>query len=416
MPDFTLRSVKGAPLTHEELDGNFEYISSSLYSINNLTSSLITSSDTGSFLTSAATSSMNVSDAKITVTSALSASLTSSSTQVTCSYGMNVFEYVTIDNHAVKLPQPVTGKSVKVVNKGNTLLSVYPSNVGGQINNLPIDTPSIIPPDGKPYEFICIENPLPGEWTISSPATGQYDSGEISISIVAGSLGGFNPVVAAYDPSHVGLTNSFNNTTWGYNGKNKSNIIQYISGGYTYIAFRPESSWVGISKIKVYTNIIGTRSLNTTVRLLAGGEFDYYSLNDGSILNNGTSSTNSTLFNFALTNQIPGSAVTGSTAYTSLNIGDANTAWGEKIANTDSYSDVSLGSVGGTTIGNKSLGNTPYPFPTKTDASGNTINTGDSVEKFYSSYISFQIQPFGSLFNYGTIPDFKFRFMIEYYQ
>ncbi len=30
-----------------------------------------------------------------------------------------------------------------------------------------IDAPVIIPPDGNTYEFICIENPLPGAWTFS---------------------------------------------------------------------------------------------------------------------------------------------------------------------------------------------------------------------------------------------------------
>jgi hypothetical protein len=43
------------------------------------------------------------------------------------------------------------------------------------------------------------------------------------------------------------------------------------------------------------------------------------------------------------------------------------------------------------------------------------LATGDDVELFYSSYISFQIQPLGSIYDYGVIPDFKFRFVIEYY-
>jgi hypothetical protein len=122
-----------------------------------------------------------------------------------------------------------------------------------------------------------------------------------------------------------------------------------------------------------------------------------------------------------LTNKIAGTAVTGSTQYTSANIGDAGTAWGEKVAYSDQYdSDVSLGSKVGTTIGNKSLNNAfPYPYATGsyTDANGDytEIYRNNPCELFYSSYISFQIQPFEYTFDYGTIPDFKFRFIIEYY-
>ena len=74
---------------------------------------------------------------------------------------------------------------------------------------------------------------------------------------------------------------------------------------------------------------------------------------------------------------------------------------GEKVAYSDQYSsDVSIGSnVLGTLIGNKDQGNILYPY-------SNPSYQGVTVNKFYSSYISFQYQPF-SYFDYGTI-DFKF--------
>lgn len=82
------------------------------------------------------------------------------------SYGINIFTSVTNSNFATKLPQPVTGKSVVVVNKGSAPLYVYPSNVGGEINNLGVNNPYIIPQDGTAYTFYCIENPQPGQWSI----------------------------------------------------------------------------------------------------------------------------------------------------------------------------------------------------------------------------------------------------------
>ena len=213
MSNLTLRSTKGAPLTHDELDGNFEYLTGSINAIN---------ASTGSFLTSAATSSMNISNALYTVNTALSASTTSSATTSVCSYGVNVFEYVTPTNFATKLPQPTTGKSVKVINNSTSLLYVYPSNVGGRVNNYPVDTPAILPPDGNLYEFICIKNPLPGEWAFSAPATGQYDSGEIEVSITAGSADGFNPWVTAINSTKYTVTKApFITTVWASNGKNQ---------------------------------------------------------------------------------------------------------------------------------------------------------------------------------------------------
>ena len=291
MANLTLRSTKGAPLTHEELDGNFEYFTGSINTINASTGSFITSADTASFLTSAdtasfitsadtgsfvttsQTASLNISNALYTVNSALSASTTSSATTSVCSYGVNVFEYVTPTNFATKLPQPTTGKSVRILNNGSTFLKIFPSNVGGRINNYPVDTPAIIPSDGKPYEFICVENPLPGEWTFSAPATGQYDSGDIEVSVTALSKDGTNPVAIAYNANNVGTYTNFLSSNWGYNGKNKSNLLIFDYLGDYVVAFRPDTAWKGISKIKVYTNLISTpETQETYVYLNSGGE------------------------------------------------------------------------------------------------------------------------------------------------
>ena len=129
MANLTLRSTKGSPLTHAEMDGNFEYFTGSIDAINDATGSFLTSADTGSFLTgadtgsfvtaaqtssfvtTAQTSSLNISDTLYTVNAALSASGTTQSTTSICSYGVNVFEYVTTTHQATKLPQPVTGKA-----------------------------------------------------------------------------------------------------------------------------------------------------------------------------------------------------------------------------------------------------------------------------------------------------------------
>ena len=107
---------------------------------------------------------------------------TTNATTTVLNYGVNVITTVTLTNNSAKLPQPVTGKTVKVVNMGTLPLQIFPSNVGGQINNYPIDAPAIVPPDGKLYEFICIENPLPGAWVWSAPAINQAELIEVVIN------------------------------------------------------------------------------------------------------------------------------------------------------------------------------------------------------------------------------------------
>ena len=426
MANLTLRSTKGAPLTHDELDGNFEYFTGSINAINASTGSFLTSEDTGSFVTAAQTGSMNISDTLYTVNTALSASTTSSATTSVCSYGVNVFEYVTLSNIAAKLPQPVTGKSVRVINNGNTLLKMYPSNVGGQINNLPINEPAIIPPDGNLYEFICIKNPLPGAWTFSKPATGQYDSGEISVSVNLTNT----PVVTAINSEKYGSQSTFFSATINSDSKNlppqivpESFIIgEYNSEGYG-VWFRPEIPWNCISKVKVYTNLIQVYneydegiSMGGETRILACGRYEYYDLANPTELVGGNGGAVSTqIIRVDQNKTISGTPTTGSSLYTSANIGDPGTLWGEFIkaeTTTPIYTGVDAGSIGapgeyeGTFIGNKSLGTVPYPF-------SYPVSQGTPVEYCYSSYISFQMNPY--IDATGIIPDLKLRFVIEYY-
>jgi len=119
----------------------------------------------------------------IAVYDALSAQSTSETTTSIMNYGVNIFSTVTNANYATKLPQPTTGKSLKVINNGEHGLSIFPSNVGGWIGNLPIDAPTIIPNNGNMYEFYCIENPLPGGWATNNKVSANtLDFAEIVVS------------------------------------------------------------------------------------------------------------------------------------------------------------------------------------------------------------------------------------------
>ena len=269
------------------------------------------------------------------------------------------------------------------------------------------------------------ENVLPGGSTFSAPATGQYDSGEISVSITSDIEG--NPWVTAINSTKYTVIESpFIAMVWAYDGKNRPAHFPTPQPSDSTLrtydfatAFRPETPWNGIAKIKVYTNLLATVDEfgdpvgGGEIRLNAVGQSYYHDILDGTPINNAESNSKM-LFRLYPNNVITGTPTTGSTPYTSANIGDPGTIWTEKVAFTDDNSDVNLDGdnintiVQGTFIGNKTLGNEIFTgtYPAN--------YTGEQVEKFYSSYISFQFQPL-SYFNYGNIPDFKFRFIIEYY-
>jgi len=276
----------------------------------------------------------------------------------------------------------------------------------------------------KPYKN-------PNNWPIST-SYGQYDSGVMSLSIDSGTGGhGFNPVVVAANQANYGVIEGFFTTSLFYNGKNLPAIQRtpgFVVGGYNpdewaIIAFRPETPWLAIRKIKVYTNIISSNNSGTQVRLQGMAGYNYYNINYdldddpetsnvGEFVTNGAGTVH-TLMDFQLNNTVTGTASAGTASiYTSANIGDPGTIWGEKVAFSDNNSNVSLNSdniqLEGTLIGNKSLGIVPYPYSGSWRIPQNT-----PVEKYYSSYISFQMWPL-SYTNYGNIPDLKFRFVIEY--
>ena len=160
----TLRSVKGYELTYAELDGNFTFITSSF-----LTTASFNATS-GSFYTGSYTGSLT-GDLIQTLTNIIPNGTASyngfSNTTASLNYGINLITFATSQSYCIKLPQPVTGKSVIVVNKSGIDIKVFPSNIGGDINGN-INGFAIVPPNGTSYAFNCYENPLPGGWSILS--------------------------------------------------------------------------------------------------------------------------------------------------------------------------------------------------------------------------------------------------------
>lgn len=96
-------------------------------------------------------------------------------------YGINLINTATVSNLATRLPNPTTGKETTFVNNSSMSVLVFPSVAGGKINGV-VDGYASIPNDGMPYTFSCVQNPLPGAWVWSPPATAQHQFPTISVA------------------------------------------------------------------------------------------------------------------------------------------------------------------------------------------------------------------------------------------
>lgn len=315
---------------------------------------------------------------------------TMADTTLVLEYGVNIIETSTLTDYACRLPIPVTGKRVIVVNRSLFPVYLFPSMAGGQINNYAIDAPAIIPPDGNAYDFICIENPLPGAWIWSPPAVGQFDSGEITATTTgntntyniasASSLGG--PTFAAERSGQLagsGVENALNRAfIFEPNAPAAFPNESYLP------VFKPTLYWNTITKIKVYTNVVTGLGVNPSFLLTAAAGYNTYAAGTQTFIDQGEAlAENPFVSSFSLTNVIAGPLPSpGLTA----NVGDAGTRWGEVILTPTSF-------VG--------------PFNTLTFVGDKLISTDGVEDIWFTRYLTAFLIP-------RTTGAVKFRFLIEY--
>jgi hypothetical protein len=314
----------------------------------------------------------------------------SGNTMATCQtylgVGINIVESASASLNAVKLPYPPKkGSTVIVINNSGFPIAVYPSVEGGSINGT-INGSAIVPSDGKPYSFFCWENPLPGAWTWTPPATNQYDSGEIIINTTSG-----NNVWALLNTNMKGVGSGFNSDTgWGYDCLNTI-MFGAGAGANGYVAMqRPNPTWNNLLKLKVYTNLLtdfggATMGLTqgSTVNLYVAGTTNLVGVAAGGGAGNyGNGGTVPNYFD--LNSNVPGTGVGGTL---SANIGDPGTLY--------TVRDYSLmPSYLGSGFGNIYMGQTTY----------NSI----LCDKWVGRGAQFHIQP------RAAYTGLKLRFFIEY--
>lgn len=168
---------------------------------------------------------------------------TAATTNSYLTYGVNNVTVSSPTAYAIRLPYPpVKGKQVIIVNNSAYPITVFPSVNGGSINNV-VDGSGVIPNDGKAYTFYCYENPLPGGWTWTPPATNQIVIAEMSFAHTTGT--------PTYKVGVGGsLTNSFGAAVSG------GNLV--LTGNWLS---QPTNSTA--TRLKCYTNILPTDMAST---------------------------------------------------------------------------------------------------------------------------------------------------------
>jgi hypothetical protein len=218
----------------------------------------------------------------------LTAQGASNATTSVMGYGVNIFTSSTTLDYATKLPQPSTGMTTKIINNSPNIIMVYPSNVGGKINNLAIDAPLLIPANGILYEFVCTLNPLPGNWNTIGSLNGtplvfldfEINHTQGTSSYILGNPGDTSSGVANMITSGNVATVS---TTGGCTqGVPTCNVL--ING--TASTLRSEPGFTTLNNIKVETNVIssdtdGSNGQKITFNVLRSYVYDYFNISNG---------------------------------------------------------------------------------------------------------------------------------------
>lgn len=293
------------------------------------------------------------------------------------SYGVNNVTTASATAYAVRLPYPPQkGKQVIVVNTSAMPIAVYPSINGGSINNL-YSGASMVPNDGNSYTFYCYENPLPGGWTWTPPATNQYDSGEIIMTqaTTAGFLSAYNNATINYNSTTSVSTSTAND------GVNKAPILSVASDG---IYFKPATPWNSITKIKVYTN---NKDNASSVSVKLSSQISYYNTSTGVVTGYGTGLATDILSTSSINSVVPGTFVPVTTDRSAFAGSDGSL-----------YKEFTVSPIPGVAgiLGDKYL--------------GQVISSGVLRNAWQTGYIKFVFNPNAIIDGAGT----RFRFFIEY--
>ena len=83
------------------------------------------------------------------------------------------------------MPQPSLGGVVGIVNDSSVDIYVFPNVSTDTIVGLAAGEPYIVPADGQLYNITCVQNPIVGVWSVSTPTSNNSIRKTVSVNLTA---------------------------------------------------------------------------------------------------------------------------------------------------------------------------------------------------------------------------------------
>ena len=229
-------------------------------------------------------------------------------------FGINVVITATNTDYCARLANPpVKGGTVNIINTSSRTITIFPSQTGGSINGV-VDGSFIVPNDGKSYIFTCYENPLPGAWTVASPAWNQIVIPEMSVPHTFGTVSNY---------AGVGIAYPIASTPVSAGGDGLGNI--YVTPANAQ-AWGHLLSFATSTKTKVYTNAVAADNVYAGYGINVFRCVSY--INDVPLPNNIAQECQIEVVRIADNNT---QIIVGGTLNSPNEVGDTGTFWNEAV-------------------------------------------------------------------------------------
>lgn len=185
--------------------------------------------------------------------------------------GVSLVTSSSSSNIAVKLPAPQLGLIISIVNTSTRDISVFPNSSSSSIANLPTGSAYTIPADNMLYQFLCVQNPSVGNWSVTTPAQNSGVTRTYTLNMVADGTYGGNTSVSVpsiYSPQGAGPFGVYPN--WVYYLSAPANGVDFIDAPefdtYTQhrIVARTVTSNIPAGDLTANTNQVAWTLMNIT--------------------------------------------------------------------------------------------------------------------------------------------------------
>lgn len=110
-----------------------------------------------------------------------SAEGTDITTNIILDSGLNIITTASLTDKAVRLPLPIFGKIVNIVNTSGVDIFVFPYDANSSVYGNAPGEHVVVPSDGLMYTFTCVQNPNVGVWVFVTPAGASGNTDKITV-------------------------------------------------------------------------------------------------------------------------------------------------------------------------------------------------------------------------------------------